>query len=1171
MKRNYRKVLLSLCIIAMSLSLIVGATFAIFESENKIKIPVSSGEIDITATTTITQAWSAEWDVNLGEYVDRDVTLLEGAADFTCGGKVFYDAKEQAVNLKNIAPGDGVELKVELTNASTIKAKYNVNVARTGGNAALVKALKIEIDDSKLTGEEVESGWRTADIPADGSASLGYVTVKISLPMTEGIDNLQDMSCELAITVNAVQFNAHIEIPEVETGDVTLDSNLIDKVNNAIASADIESAPAIVFGTWGNYQDAVTVADDYSDYEDGLNIPGEINARIFRIENKTRSFRAVELEEGAGIGMDALYILAGNSITAAENGEESFTFADSEYIYVDMSGVDFSNTTSLGNMFKNSQIETLIMCGVNLSKVTDMNSGDYLTGSNGLSVDPKDVNNVFHGCTNLKVVDFSNANLSSLQDGINVFGKDAGLLDLFYGCESLTEVNFSGANLSNLTTLKYAFLRFANLTSIDFSNADLSKVITLEGICQHSENIESVNLAGAILTNLEDMGSMFAGKKNLTSVDLSGLDLSKLKDVSGMFNGCVALEEVDISGVDLSNVTTMQNMFYACTALKSVDFSGADLHNVTTMQDMFAESANGIACLNLTSVTFAGADLSGLTRLYRMFNGCTALTSVDFSNSKLTGVMTMQYMFSGCTALESFVFSEVFAGADFSNMTSSDNMNYMFQNCSGLVSVDFTNAIIGATEMEHIFHGCTSLTEVKGTKDALSKVISMDSMFQGCTSLIKCDFFAGADLSGLTDMYGMFQNCTKLTDVDFSSAKLHNVTTMDRLFYNTGSNPGIQNVNFSNIEFDKLSLISVFGSYTPALETVNFSGSTLPKVTSLASLFKAITTLKEINFSEVKIPNAKFEATMFQGCTGLQTMNFANAKLSSSTTSISAFSSSYAPNVVTVDFTNMEFPNVTGSINSLFNGCKSLTTVNFSGVKLPNATGGSSANTTATIFGSCASLTTVDLSNADLSNIITFKGLFQPAKASLVSVNLSGAKFNKAQTFAGAFSGCSVLETVNLTGAEFSSDLTAITEMFNGCTALKEIDLSSFDFTNVTSLYYMFINCSSLTSIDFSVAKGSALENLTNAQYLFKGCSSLKTVDLGDFNPTAQFNASYMFRDCAELGYIYVNGELDLSTGRISSATSMFAGCTALFERTGFNNTGATYAKTQNGYFTVKG
>ena len=63
--------------------------------------------------------------------------------------------------------------------------------------------------------------------------------------------------------------------------------------------------------------------------------------------------------------------------------------------------------------------------------------------------------------------------------------------------------------------------------------------------------------------------------------------------------------------------------------------------------------------------------------------------------------------------------------------------------------------------------------------------------------------------------------------------------------------------------------------------------------------------------------------------------------------------------------------------------------------------------------------------------------------------------------------------------------------MFRGCSGLTSLDVSSFNTSNVTKMYYMFYDCSGLESLTLSNFDTS---NVTNMYGMFVGCTNLKTI-----------------------------------------------------------------------------
>ena len=183
-----KTLLTSLLTIAMCLALIAGSTYALFTSEDKVDISVSSGKVNVTATVT-----------NLVTYSMGEVTEVEGK--FANGGTALFTTSDvKLLKLDRVTPGDKVTFTIELTNASTVDIQYRLTWNITG---ALSEALEINATDLDWT------KWTTAE------ATTKTIDVTVELPAEFETQGLEDAA--ISFKVEAVQANAIVE--EVATAD----------------------------------------------------------------------------------------------------------------------------------------------------------------------------------------------------------------------------------------------------------------------------------------------------------------------------------------------------------------------------------------------------------------------------------------------------------------------------------------------------------------------------------------------------------------------------------------------------------------------------------------------------------------------------------------------------------------------------------------------------------------------------------------------------------------------------------------------------------------------------------------------------------------------------------------------------------------------------------------
>ena len=114
--------------------------------------------------------------------------------------------------------------------------------------------------------------------------------------------------------------------------------------------------------------------------------------------------------------------------------------------------------------------------------------------------------------------------------------------------------------------------------------------------------------------------------------------------------------------------------------------------------------------------------------------------------------------------------------------------------------------------------------------------------------------------------------------------------------------------------------------------------------------------------------------------------------------------------------------------------------------------------------------------------------------------------------------------------------------MFYDCTKLTQLDLSSFDTSNIIDMSYMFAQCINLMSLDFSKFSTNIVTDMFE---MFKGCSSLTQLDLSTFNTSKVTDMSYMFCECSNLIQLNLSS---FNTSEVVDMRYMFEKCHKLAE-----------------------
>ena len=173
----------SILTIAMCASLIAGSTFALFTSESKVDVSVSSATVSVTATPTAPVMGS---------------TLGTALGTATANGN--------SLTLQNLVPGDYATFQINVQNNSDVKINYRTILSVDADNG-LASGLVVTVNEDTFvgitgTGKLAVSDWATAN-PGEGNLT---VNIKIALP-EEADNDYQAKSCAISYMVEASQGN----------------------------------------------------------------------------------------------------------------------------------------------------------------------------------------------------------------------------------------------------------------------------------------------------------------------------------------------------------------------------------------------------------------------------------------------------------------------------------------------------------------------------------------------------------------------------------------------------------------------------------------------------------------------------------------------------------------------------------------------------------------------------------------------------------------------------------------------------------------------------------------------------------------------------------------------------------------------------------------------------
>ena len=433
---------------------------------------------------------------------------------------------------------------------------------------------------------------------------------------------------------------------------------------------------------------------------------------------------------------------------------------------------------------------------------------------------------------------------------------------------------------------------------------------------------------------------------------------------------------------------------------------------------------------------------------------------------------------------------------------------------------------------------------------------------QNMTNLTKVTNISNLNTSSVTTMAYMFKDCSSLTFLDLNWSKFvtTNVTSMGYMFYGCsklttlylGYSTTFNTANVTDFGF------MFYGC--SSLSSIRVSNFNTAKATYMVSMFKNCSGITSIDVSNFNTANAKsWMNEMFSGCSKLTSLDLSSFTIGSASGMLSGCSSltylkvpSSANNLPSTACTGvgtvgnpctLDYPNgftPSGAVQGdgyfkwkggYFKSGEDKAYAVLSGSTLKFYYDGFSNLRTGTIYNLNTS-TNAPAWNASASTVKT------------VEFDESFGKANPTSCYRWFYNMTNLTKVTNISNLNTSS-VTTMAYMFKDCSSLTFLDLnwSKFVTTNVTSMGYMFYGCSKLTTLYLGYSTTFNTANVTDFGFMFYGCSSLSSIRVSNFNTAKATYMASMFQNCSSLT------SLDLgtfNTAKVTNMSSMFSGCTKL-------------------------
>ena len=557
--------------------------------------------------------------------------------------------------------------------------------------------------------------------------------------------------------------------------------------------------------------------------------------------------------------------------------------------------------------------------------------------------------------------------------------------------------------------------------------------------------------------------------------------------------------------------------------------------------------------------------------MHSMFSNCTSLETLDLSSFNTEKVTYMDAMFDGSTNLRTINLPKGFIG---SNVT---DLNGMFRGCASLTELDLSGSNAEKVKnMGGMFYGCVALSNLNLSGFKTGSVTDMPYLFSSCQSLESLDL-SGFNTENVTSMESMFSQCSSLRSLDLSSFNTSKVIDMDLMFYKCTN---LESIYLSSFDTENLQHMDHMFYSCTKLEMLDLSSFATPNMTSMFCAFQNCENLKTIYVTSAFTTDKVTEGrTAFAGCVNLPNYTTDKTGVEMAHTGAGGYLTAATDSWVrwdaptgTLSFHRGATKPVGENILDLSYGKNPEWDTHAAEIKKVVFKAGfrDEAHTTCSNwFNGCTNLTSIEgIENLNTSNVENMSGMFALC-SNLETLDLSHFNTERVTTMAQMLYGCTKLHDLNI--SSFNTEkVTSMNQMFSNCSSLDSLDLSHFNTKNVLyhGLYAMFSGCSSLKFLD--VSKFTTDKPKMQLDAMFKGCSSLQTLDLSSFSTGVASSVTDMFDGSSALRTIYVSNLFTFKYG--VSSSNMFRNCENLKGAIDFipQNNDSKYANYVSGYLTKK-
>jgi surface protein len=142
--------------------------------------------------------------------------------------------------------------------------------------------------------------------------------------------------------------------------------------------------------------------------------------------------------------------------------------------------------------------------------------------------------------------------------------------------------------------MHYLFYICSNLKNLDLSHFDTSSVTDMRHIFDGCSSLTELNLSNFKTFNLTRMSHMFSNCISLKELDLSNFDTSYVKIMQEMFANCTSLSNINLANFNFSKIINITQIFYGCNNLEFLNLSNSNSLNNFIKKKPFSETSKNL-------------------------------------------------------------------------------------------------------------------------------------------------------------------------------------------------------------------------------------------------------------------------------------------------------------------------------------------------------------------------------------------------------------------------------------------------------------------------------------------------------------------------------------------------------------------------------------------------